>query len=205
MISLKRLRRRLYRAVVRLEDSPHVLAWGLALGVVIGCVVPPGLQLAVAGAIALLCRVNVITALAGTWVSNPLTYLPLYLFTCKVGALFLKMFGHHVELKGHVGTTLRAALRFDLQTMAHELEPILASWTCGGLIVGLAGAVPAYYLMYLMVIEIRKLRRFAHDRIAERRNSRAQAEAHEQSSAQAPHIDEPDEEAPDEQPPPKPE
>ena len=44
-IRFRRWRRWLYRRVVKLRGSPHAIARGMALGVIFGNLMPPGLQL----------------------------------------------------------------------------------------------------------------------------------------------------------------
>ncbi|WP_415398562.1 DUF2062 domain-containing protein [Synechococcus sp. W4D4] len=60
-------------------------ARGLAAGVFMGCFPIFGLQTLLGIALASLVRGNHILAAAGTWISNPLTYIPLYWFNYAVG------------------------------------------------------------------------------------------------------------------------
>jgi uncharacterized protein (DUF2062 family) len=57
----------------------------LAAGVFMGCFPIFGLQTLLGIALASLVRGNHILAAAGTWISNPLTYIPLYWFNYAVG------------------------------------------------------------------------------------------------------------------------
>ena len=207
MIKLRFWRRSLYRRVARLRDSKVSIARGMALGVIVGCVMPPGLQIPPLIAAALFLRVNPFAAFVGTLISNPLTYFPLYLLTCRVGELFLGLFGPSVGLGERFGDALASVRHFEflspiasLHTVFDQLGPFVAYWLCGGLIVGLAASVPTYYLSYVVVLEIQKLRGFSQSR---RRARRERLAAREAVAAARPTGD-PDEEAPDEQPPPRP-
>jgi uncharacterized protein (DUF2062 family) len=199
---IKRWRRRLYRRVIRLQGSAIALARGAGLGSLFGCLMPPGLQLVTGIPVALLLGGNVITFTLGTLVSNPVTYVPLYIFTCKVGELFLRMFDPSVNLGQNVRHVVKTIVEFDawhpvdmFTNIAEAMAPVLNCWIAGGLIVGLACSVPSYYFTYLFVSQVRKLRdaRRAH-----------RAEQHRQHQAAEPTASEPDEEAPDELPPPPP-
>ena len=64
-------------------------ARGLAAGVFMGCFPIFGLQTLLGIALASLVRGNHILAAAGTWISNPLTYIPLYWFNYAVGCRVL--------------------------------------------------------------------------------------------------------------------
>jgi len=78
-----------YRRIARLGDSPQRLARGLATGVFAGCFPFFGLQTLIGVALAYLVRGNKLMAAVGTWVSNPLTYVPIFMFNFKVGQWIL--------------------------------------------------------------------------------------------------------------------
>ena len=109
MINFRRWRRALYRRVVRLPGTADSVARGAAVGVIAGCVMPPGLQLVVGIPIALLVRGSMIAMIAFSFVSNPVTYLPLYIFTCRVGQLFLNLCGSDVRLGSELADMVRQA------------------------------------------------------------------------------------------------
>ncbi|MFZ9974032.1 MAG: DUF2062 domain-containing protein [Vulcanococcus sp.] len=71
------------------EGSHGQRARGLAAGIFMGCFPFFGLQIVLSVALASLVRGNHILAAAGTWISNPFTYLPLYWFNYQVGCLLL--------------------------------------------------------------------------------------------------------------------
>ena len=85
---LLKARRKLRRGLQWLwsqEGSPGQRARGLAVGVFFGCYPFFGLQIVISVAIAGLVRGNHLLAAAGTLVSNPVTYVPLYWFNYIVG------------------------------------------------------------------------------------------------------------------------
>ncbi|QNI56649.1 hypothetical protein SynBIOSE41_04194 [Synechococcus sp. BIOS-E4-1] len=71
------------------EGTPGQRARGLAAGIFCGCFPIFGLQTLVGIALASVVRGNHLLAAAGTWISNPFTYLPLYWFNYRIGALLL--------------------------------------------------------------------------------------------------------------------
>ena len=99
-LSLLRLRKRLrqlppalHRSVqwlLRQEGSPGQRSRGLAAGVFAGCFPFFGLQTLLGVALASLLRGNRILAAAGTWISNPFTYVPLYWFNYTIGKRLLE-------------------------------------------------------------------------------------------------------------------
>ena len=71
------------------QGSPGYQARGLAAGVFTGCLPFFGLQIVLGVALASAMRGHPLLAAAGTWVSNPFTYLPLYWLNLQVGILLL--------------------------------------------------------------------------------------------------------------------
>lgn len=87
-LSRRHLRRQL-RRLWRQGGSHGHRARGLAAGVFTGCYPFFGLQIVLGVALASLLRGSPILAAAGTWISNPVTSLPLYWFNYQVGCLLL--------------------------------------------------------------------------------------------------------------------
>ncbi|MGC6482360.1 MAG: DUF2062 domain-containing protein [Synechococcus sp.] len=74
----------------RMEGSPGQRARGLAAGIFCGCFPFFGLQTLLGTALAHVVRGNHLLAAIGTWISNPLTYVPLYWFNYHVGHALLQ-------------------------------------------------------------------------------------------------------------------
>ena len=90
LLRLSRIRMR--RGVLwlwRQDGTPGQRARGLAAGVFCGCYPVFGLQIFLSVGVAAVVRGNHLLAAAGTLVSNPLTYLPLYWFNYLVGCRLL--------------------------------------------------------------------------------------------------------------------
>lgn len=88
----RRLRQNLGKAIAwmrRQEGSPGHQARGLAIGVFIGCLPIFGLQMLVSLGLASSVRGNRFLAMAGTWISNPVTNLPLFWFSYQLGSLLM--------------------------------------------------------------------------------------------------------------------
>lgn len=82
---LRYLRQRLRR----LRASKERIARGLALGVFAGFFPLFGLQTILGLGLATLFRGHKLTAVLGTWVSNPLTYVPIFALNFQVGRWLL--------------------------------------------------------------------------------------------------------------------
>ncbi|MEM6254419.1 MAG: DUF2062 domain-containing protein [Cyanobacteria bacterium P01_D01_bin.156] len=86
---LQRLVRYIYIRFIRLRSHPQAIARGLAAGVFAGSYPLFGLQTILGVAIAAAIGGNKIIAAAGTWISNPLTYVPMYAFNYQIGRWLL--------------------------------------------------------------------------------------------------------------------
>ena len=87
---LWRLAKYIYIRFIRLRGHPKAIARGLAAGAFAGSYPLFGLQTILGVAIAAAIRGNKIVAAAGTWISNPLTYVPIYAFNYQVGRWILR-------------------------------------------------------------------------------------------------------------------
>lgn len=87
--SIRRGLNYLYWRTVRLQGRPEPIARGLACGVFAGLFPFFGLQTILGVLLAVIFRGNKIVAAAGTWVSNPFTYIPIYAFNFHIGQMLL--------------------------------------------------------------------------------------------------------------------
>ena len=133
-----RLRRSLYWLWAQ-EGTPGQRARGLAAGVFCGCFPFFGLQIVVSVGVASLLKGNHLLAAAGTLVSNPLTYIPLYWFNYLVGD----------QLLGPSGSadSLSAINRSNLWLQGWDFtQRILLGSTLVGLILAVVSGLIAYKL-----------------------------------------------------------
>jgi uncharacterized protein (DUF2062 family) len=75
--------------LIRLQGHPIEIARGLSVGVFSGFFPWMGLQIAIAIFLAIIVRGNKMAAAAATWISNPFTSIPIFIFNYKVGELIL--------------------------------------------------------------------------------------------------------------------
>ncbi len=130
----------------RLKDSPRRIARGLAAGVFTGCFPLLGLQTILGILVAWLIRGNKIAAAAGTWISNPLTYLPIFTFNFGIGRIVTR--GEDLALSDVHWENWSELL--DLGTT------FVATLMIGSFLVGLVTAVCAYFLSLWLLVKLRK-------------------------------------------------
>ena len=85
--------RTLLRTILMLDDTPHAVALGTAIGMFIGLTPTVGIQMILVVVFSLLTRrifgFSRVAALITVYISNPLTVAPIYWFNYQVGTLFL--------------------------------------------------------------------------------------------------------------------
>jgi len=124
-----------------MEGSAEAIARGFAAGVFSGMFPLLGLQTAIGIAIAILVRGNKIMAAAGTWISNPITDLPIFLLNFKVGQWLL----------GANHLTLNLAILRNFEALATIGTELLIIWFTGCLVVGGLSAIASYFLSFNLV------------------------------------------------------
>ena len=121
------------------EGTPAQRARGLAAGVFCGCYPFFGLQIVLSVGVATMVRGNHLLAAAGTLVSNPLTYLPLYWFNYLVGRQLLG--------PGQAGDSLVELNRSNLWAQGWDFsQRILLGSTVVGIVLAIASGWVAYRL-----------------------------------------------------------
>lgn len=88
---LIRYRRSFFVGIKNLKGKPAYIARGVATGVFAGCFPFLGLQSLMGVALAIIFKGSKVAAVASTWISNPLTYIPLFIFNFKVGKFLLRI------------------------------------------------------------------------------------------------------------------
>lgn len=144
---LRRFIRYWYLRLVRIQASPHNIAMGLAAGVFVGLLPVLPFQTVIAVALAFIVRGSKIAAALGTWVSNPLNWVPLYMAFYYLG---------------------KAVVPFDVPPfdpsqleMAQMLElgwKFFAVMMVGGLVIALPCAVLSYIAAFKGIQIYRKRR-----------------------------------------------
>lgn len=133
--------------IVRLSDSTHKIALGLALGTGISFTPIIGTHFIQVGFLAFLFRANLISALIGTFAGNPWTFPFMWWAAIKFGAYLLSIFG--------VAASETLPEHVDLTTLWHIFtsEPvrIFLPWALGGYLIAFLSVPLTYPVFYRMV------------------------------------------------------
>ncbi|HEY9623344.1 MAG TPA: DUF2062 domain-containing protein [Crinalium sp.] len=149
----KRSLRYVWLRFLRLRATPDEISRGFAFGVFWGMFPLPGLQMAIAILTAAVFRSSKLAAAAGTWLTNPLTTLPITALNFHIGQTVL-------------GRELSDLPFNDVRSLNDFFQlggDVITSYLMGCLITGTVAAVLSYFLGLPLVAATR--RRVAEQRL----------------------------------------
>lgn len=133
--------------LIRLPDSTHKIALGLAFGSAISFTPPVGTHFLQAAVLAWIFRANIVASFIGTALGNPWTFAFLWWSGFAVGTTLFEFIGWHDA------GTLPDYIDFDVVMeiiKSHPLD-IFLPWMVGGYLLCLLALFPFYYLYYGMI------------------------------------------------------
>ncbi len=149
-------------AVLRQKDTPHRIALGLAMGIFIGLLPIMGIQMAVVAILALPFHGNLKAAIAGVWISNPITFLPMYWGYYQFGLIFSST--PEVGWERFQGIISEAA-EWNWMSISESMNrivdigvDILVPMWIGSAILAVTIGVPTYFVTHRFVVKYRALR-----------------------------------------------
>ena len=138
------------KRVLRVNATPYAIAMGVACGAFVSFTPLLGLHFILAFAFAYLLRANILAAMLGTAVGNPLTFPFIWAVTYRVGRVILGQPVHSnakPALDGPSAYTVEALTGFFERTWP-VIEPMLV----GAIPLGLTAAVGCYFVTYAAVL-----------------------------------------------------
>lgn len=175
------IRRVVIYRILHVDDTPHRIAMGVAVGLFVGASPLIGLHMLLALMLGTLVKANRAVCLVAVWVSNPATFLPIISFNWVVGqAVWPRSpLQNPVEVKLRLSQVLGATEGisafvshvFSVKFWAALLQlfwELGAELWIGSLLVGVVAAAAGYFLTRRAVIWRRILRRLRRERLARR-------------------------------------
>jgi len=153
-----------YLRFLRLKGSPHSLSLGAAIGVFIGITPTIPLHTIAILALTIITRSSFFAGLITSWlVCNPLTYIPQYYFSLKIGNLVTPYHLNWDKIKGVLDILLSDVsfvIRLEsLMTLGYEAIIVML---VGGALLALPFTVASYYLSYFTIVKYRMKKREKH-------------------------------------------
>lgn len=159
-----KLRRFVIFRLLHIDDTPHRLALGLALGLFIAWTPTIGFQMLLVLLLAPAFRANIAVGLPAVWVSNPVTFAPLYFANYWVGQKILLLFTERpalnysqvVEKLIHYQSIGKLFSQIDEAQFWHKVIDFLWQfglelWV-GSVLIGLCVAIPGYFASYKLIV-----------------------------------------------------
>jgi uncharacterized protein len=143
----------IYGKLLMLDDTPHRIALGIAIGVFIAWTPTVGVQMLAVIPIAFLLGANRIAGLVGVHLSNPLTFLPMYWLDYRLGAAMLGNPLTFDEFRGILTHHGWAEWWWGLVGVGLELA--VPMWL-GGLILGTISGLIGYTAIIWLVGRLRR-------------------------------------------------
>jgi len=123
--------------LVRIQATPHNIALGLAVGVFAGLLPILPFQIIVAVTLAFIVRGSKIAAALGTWISNPLNWVPFYMMCYYIGKMIVPF-----EIPPFDPAHLEMTQMLDLGWK------FFAVMMVGGLVMAVPGTIITYVVTY---------------------------------------------------------
>lgn len=153
------------RRVVMLEDQPERIARGCAAGMATAYL--PMLGQTIVGMVLAWCiRGSPLAAMPWSWITNPLTTLPVWYGCYRLGAALIP--GHETitwhGLQAMVDQVQAMSLVDGALRSAEVLGGVYLPMLVGSLIIGIATAIPTWWLVRraVIVVQARRAARCAH-------------------------------------------
>ncbi|MCX5493575.1 DUF2062 domain-containing protein [Kaistia dalseonensis] len=157
----KRAFRYYSKRLLRMPGTPHTIAIGFATGVGLSMTPFIGFHYILSIVVAFLIRGNVLAAVLGTSIGNPLTFPVIWLATFETGNFILGLFG-----RAQTDPNFDKLSHRLLSQSFHHIWPIIEPMLIGSIPIGLALGAISYILIYLAARSFQSSRR---ERFAVRR------------------------------------
>ena len=166
----------IYVKLVKQAGSPDYIARGVAIGLMVGMVIPFGLQIPVAIVLAFILKAAKIPAFACTWVTNHITIFFIYPVQCWIGSylianpLSFEVIKEKLKVITHgpswTSLIFKGQFSAGFETLWNQITTafealggqIVASFFVGGFLFGIILAVPGYFFSLYWVKQYRKLK-----------------------------------------------
>jgi len=151
---LSRIERFFIYRVLHVDDTPHRIALGVAIGIFVTWTPTIGLQMALAFALSALFRANKVVGLPFVWISNPATLGPIYVPNYLLGCFLLRQ--RPIDLAALFGTLDTQGWTSFLEGLWEAGLHVFVTLWLGSVIVGLVLGALSYFLTRYAVVKYRE-------------------------------------------------
>lgn len=135
------------KGILQVKDTPHKIAMSFAFGVFWGMSPLLGIHTIGAFFTAWLLGLNRFVAVAGVYITNPWTMVPIYSFSLWLGAVIIGMKPFLPEVDwGNI----------TLMYLLNKLTPFILPFIIGTFIVGVISGIVSYFIIYSAIVKYKK-------------------------------------------------
>lgn len=145
----------IYVKLVKQRGTPEYIARGVAIGLMVGLVVPFGFQIPAAIVLAFAFNGAQIPAFACTWVTNHFTIFLIYPVQCWIGSYLIGNPLHFAKVEQQLQNVVNEKTWESLKALGGQL---VASFFAGGFLFGILLAIPGYIVSLYLVKKYRAFR-----------------------------------------------
>jgi len=163
---LARLPRYYFLRIKRLKGDPEYLARGFAFGIFMGILPLAPVQTIILVPLTILLRISTLAAfIAGILVSNPLTFIPQYYFTWKIGDAVLPGWVTWAQIETALRVIAEQGLLDGIAALSQLGVKAIAVIETGGAIIGLPAGIISYFFVrrFFHAVHDRRLKRLRLD------------------------------------------
>jgi uncharacterized protein (DUF2062 family) len=140
-----------WRRLLTLDDSPHNIAMGVFIGTFVAYQPIVGAQMIVGAIVCRMIGANVVASLPLAWITNPVTIVPIYFATYKLGVVFTGGEMTYEDIEGIFDQIAALGFWNGLVEGYRFLAGIFWPMVVGGAIVGVVNGV-AFYVVVRRVV-----------------------------------------------------
>ena len=130
------------KLILSVKDTPHRISIAFAVGIFVGMSPLLGIHTLLGLAVAYVFRLNKLVTIAGVYVTNPWTIIPIYTFSTWVGARCLGMTSIFPDIDWR-NITFGMVLK--------DLGPLLLPFVVGTVLIGVLSSAISYVLIYRLL------------------------------------------------------
>jgi uncharacterized protein (DUF2062 family) len=154
------------RDLIHLDETPYRIAMGCACGI-FSSALPIFGQTFIGMILARLLNASVISSLPWTWISNPVTTLPMWYGGYRLGVWLLskeEIILSYAEIGGLIQEFDTLNWTQELSLMSDTLWNSLLPLWLGTSVIGMAMAIPGFFVVYYLVAWRQRYRKLKRER-----------------------------------------
>lgn len=145
-------KKRLFHRIITADGTPHQVALGVGIGTYVAFMPIPGMQMLLAGCVAVLLRANKALSVMFVWISNAITSIPIFLFNYGLGCWLLRRaYKPKILWDGFARMSARLSLAEKIYLLRSLADALLLPLWIGSLITASILSVCSYFTVKYIV------------------------------------------------------